>query len=112
MNATDIVYLAVALAAIGAAIAGFNSLIGKGPRGTLLIVAACLFTWGSAVPLLLIDADELTTSREIDLLATVLQLSGVVGAVLAILDLLNQQTRRRAPIAEWLLAHPMVWGSV
>jgi biopolymer transport protein ExbB/TolQ len=112
MNTTDIIYLAVALAAIGGAIAGFNALVGKGPRGTLLIVATCLFTWGSALPLVLFYADDMRSTREAELFATVLQLSGIGGAILYIMDLFHQRARKPAPIAEWLLAQPVLWGSL
>ena len=113
MEPTAIIQLGMALAAVAAAIIGFNALVGKGPRGTVWIVAACLFTWAAMLPIVLRDPDDFTLTPKLDLFIAVLRLSGLIGFVLGIVDVL--QTRgsdERQPIAEWALRQPVVWGTV
>ena len=51
MNAIAMIELGIALAVVAAALAAFNALVGKGPRGTVWIVAAAIFTWASFLPI-------------------------------------------------------------
>lgn len=107
------IYLGMALAVIAAAIVGFNLLVGKGPRGTVWIVAACLLTWGTMLPIVLRDPDNGTLPRSLDLLVAVLRLSGIIGGVLGILDVVQQRvTAPRYRVGEWLLRQPLLWGTV
>jgi biopolymer transport protein ExbB/TolQ len=113
MDPTTSVHLSIALAAIAAAIICFNALSGKGPRGTVWFVAAAIFTWGVMLPIVLRDPDDLSLSREADLVVVVLQLCGVIGAILGILDVLQQRTKeRRHSIADWAVRQPLLWGIV
>jgi biopolymer transport protein ExbB/TolQ len=113
MDATGIAYLGMGLATTAAAIAGFFALFGKGPRGTVLMVAACLLAWGVMLPIVLRDPDYGTIPRELDLLAVVLQLSGIVGAVFGIFDLLQHRPPNHPSsdwIVAWILRQPFIWG--
>lgn len=112
MDATSFIQLGLALAVVAGALAGFNALVGKGPRGTVWIIAACLLTWAAMLPFVLRDPDNLTMSRQWDLIVSVLRLCGAVGVVVGIIDLLQQRTsRERHPIAELILRQPVVWGA-
>src|SRR2546421_10617295 len=111
MNAMGLIELGVAMAVVAAALAAFNALLGKGPRGTVWIVAACLFTWASMLPIALRDPDGLPLGRNLDLIIAVLRLCGVVGGVVGIIDALQQRTTyQRHAIAEAVLRQPLVWG--
>ncbi|HEY3392275.1 MAG TPA: MotA/TolQ/ExbB proton channel family protein [Lacipirellulaceae bacterium] len=113
MDPTTIVHLSIALAAIAAAIICFNTLSGKGPRGTVWFVAASVLTWGVMLPIVLRDPVDLSLTREMDLIVVVLQLCAAIGAILGILDVLQQRTtERRHAIAEWAVRQPLVWGLV
>jgi biopolymer transport protein ExbB/TolQ len=113
MDAMSITQLGIALAATAAAIVAFNALAGKGPRGTVWIVAACLFTWGAVLPIVARDPDSLSLSSQLDLLVSVLQLCGIIGFLLGIVDVLQQRTvDKRHAVAEWALRQPVLWGVV
>jgi biopolymer transport protein ExbB/TolQ len=113
MDTIQIQQLGIALAAVVAAIAGFNTLIGRGPRGTVWIVAACLLTWGTVLPIVLRDPDTGLLAPEFDWLSTVLQLCGLVGGLLGIVDALQERTSAaRHPIAQWALCQPLLWGLI
>jgi biopolymer transport protein ExbB/TolQ len=113
MDASSLIQFGLALAAVAAALIGFNALVGKGPRGTVLIGAACLFTWAAMLPIAMSDPDELSLPPTIDLLVTVLRLAGLVGAVLGVVDVIVAGTsRRNHPFAAWALRQPMLWGIV
>ncbi len=113
MDATQMTQLGIALGGIAAAAAGLNALVGKGPRGTVWIVAALLLTWGTFLPLALRDPDRGSLLPELELLATVLQLCGVVGALLGILDVLQERTSEaRHAFGAWALRQPLLWGLV
>ncbi|HJQ78453.1 MAG TPA: MotA/TolQ/ExbB proton channel family protein, partial [Lacipirellulaceae bacterium] len=113
MDPTTIVHLSMALAAIAAAIIFFNVLSGKGPRGTVWLVGASVLTWGVILPIVLRDPVDSSLSREMDLLVVVLQLSAAIGAILGILDVLQQRTTdQRHAIADWAIRQPLVWGLV
>ena len=68
MNAIGMIELVVALAVVAAALVAFNALVGKGPRGTVWIVAAAVFTWASMLPVAFRDPDGWPLSRELDLI--------------------------------------------
>jgi biopolymer transport protein ExbB/TolQ len=110
MDATGIAYFGIALAAVAAAVAGFFALFGKGPRGSVLTLAGCLFAWGAVLPIVLCDPDSGGVSRELDLLATVLRLSGMVGVVLGAFDLLQRRAPSQGSAVEWVLRQPLLWG--
>ncbi len=113
MDASELTYLGLAMAAIVAALVGFNALVGKGPRGTIVLLAACLFTWAAVLPIVLRSPDDLTLSSNVDLLVTVLRLAGAVGLCLGIFDLLqSRDADEQFIIGEWLLRQPLVWGVV
>ena len=113
MDPTTIVHLSIALAAIVAAIICFNVLSGKGPRGTVWFVAASVLTWAVILPIVLRNPDDLSLSREMDLLVVVLQLCAAIGAILGILDVLQQRrAERRHAVADWAVRQPLLWGVV
>jgi hypothetical protein len=113
MNAMAMMELGVALAVVAAALAAFNALVGKGPRGTVWIVAAAILTWASMLPLALRDPDGAPLARQLDLIISVLRLCGLVGIVVGIIDALNaRETDNRYPIAETIVRQPLVWGTV
>ena len=62
MDALGITHLVIGLGIVGGAMVGFNKLVGKGPRGTLWIIAACLFTWASMMPSVLRCTKAITRS--------------------------------------------------
>ncbi len=113
MTTTAIAHLGIALAAIAAVIVGLNALVGKGPRGTVWLLSACLFTWATFLPIILRNPDDLTLSREVELAVLVLRLSAAIGAVLAILDSIQKRTLETTHhVAEWALRQPVLWGAV
>jgi biopolymer transport protein ExbB/TolQ len=113
MDAIQITPLATALAAVAAAMIGFNLLVGKGPRGTVWIVAACLMTWGTILPIALRYVDDATLTPGVDWLCALLQLSGLVGALVGIVDVLQEPASdTRHAVGEWLLRQPLLWGIV
>jgi hypothetical protein len=73
MNAIGIIELVVALAAVASALAAFNALVGKGPRGTVWLVAASVFTWASMLPVAFRDPDGGPLPRQIELIVIVLK---------------------------------------
>jgi biopolymer transport protein ExbB/TolQ len=59
------------------------------------------------------DPDNLSLSRELQVLVSALQLCGIIGFVLGIVDLFQQRaTDTRHAIAEWALRQPLLWGVV
>jgi biopolymer transport protein ExbB/TolQ len=113
MDAAATVQLVVALAAVAAAVFAFNQLMGRGPRGTMWIAAACPFMWSMMLPFLLGNPDDGTLSRQADVFLTVLFWMSIVGFALGALDMLQQRrTNERHPTAEFLLRQPLLWGLV
>lgn len=113
MDANGLIQLGLAMAAVAAALVGFNSLMGKGPRGSLSILAVCLLTWANMLPFVLRDPDELTLSRHTDLLITVLRLAGLIGAFFGILDLTKQRSINHVhSFAAVILRQPLLWGII
>ncbi len=113
MDATIVAQLVVTLAAVTAAMIGFNALVGRGPRGTVWIVAACLVTWGTMLPIVLRDPDGGGLPWELELLASVLQLVGIVGGLLGVFDVIGTQaSHSRHRLGEAILQQPLVWGVV
>jgi biopolymer transport protein ExbB/TolQ len=113
MDAIQMTHLGAALAAIAAVIVGLNALVGKGPRGTVWVFAAMLFTWGTVLPVALRDPDGRAMAPELDLLVSVLQLCGLVGFLLGVIDFLQQRTSDTShPIAERIVRQPLLWGLV
>jgi biopolymer transport protein ExbB/TolQ len=111
MTTTSIAHLGIALSAIAAVIVGLNALVGRGPRGTVWLMSACLFTWATFLPIVLRNPDDLSLSREAEIVILVLRLGALVGAVLGILDSLQKRTSERAHhAAEWALRQPILWG--
>ena len=55
MDATGMMYLLTALAAVAAAITGFFAMFGKGPRGSIVVVAIAVLAWGILLPFVLRD---------------------------------------------------------
>jgi biopolymer transport protein ExbB/TolQ len=113
MNALGMIELVVALAVVASALAAFNSLVGKGPRGTVWLVAASVFTWASMLPVAFRDPDGGPLPRQIDLLVIVLRLCGGIGLITGVVDAWRQrESQERHPIAETLVRQPFVWGAV
>ncbi len=113
MNAIGMIELVVALAVVASALAAFNALVGKGPRGTVLLVAACVFTWSSALPGFLTESDSWQLSKSVVLMIEVLQLCGIVGFIVGIVDALQKRTNHgQHSIAEYFVRQPLVWGAV
>src|SRR3954447_123380 len=113
MNALGMIELVVALAVVASALAAFNALVGKGPRGTVWLVAASIFTWTSMLPVAFRDPDGGPLSREIDLMVVVLRVCGAIGFLLGIIDAWQQRnTHERHRIAELLVRQPFVWGGI
>ena len=57
MNAIGMIELVAGVAVVAAALAAFNSLVGKGPRGTVWLLAASIFTLASMLPVAFRDPD-------------------------------------------------------
>src|SRR3954454_3929742 len=113
MSAMAMTELVVALAVVGAALLAFNALVGKGPRGTVWLVAACVCTWASMLPLAFRDPDGLPLGHRVDLIVAVLRLCGIVGLVIGVIDALQKRVNfDRHAIAEWALPQPLLWGLV
>src|SRR6476646_1980390 len=91
MNAIGLMELAVALTIVGAALAAFNVLVGKGPRGTVWLVAACILTWSCSLPNFLSEGGEVEYSRAAHLIVEVLQVCGVIGLVIGVIDVLQKR---------------------
>ncbi|MCC7475499.1 MAG: MotA/TolQ/ExbB proton channel family protein [Pirellulales bacterium] len=113
MDALSITNLGLALAVVAATLWGFNALLGKCPRGTFWILAACLFSWSSLLPFVLRDPDTNTLSQGHDLLITVLRLCAAVGAAVGMFDLFQPRSiEQRHPLADLILGQPLMWGVV
>src|SRR3954447_614450 len=113
MSAMAMTELVVALAAVGAALLAFNALVGKGPRGTVWLIAASVCTWASMLPLAFRDPDGLPLGHRVDLVVAVLRLCGIVGLVIGIIDALQKRDSfERHAVAERALRQPLLWGIV
>src|SRR4029079_15457871 len=108
MNAIGIMELGVALAVVAGARVGFNALVGKGPRGTVWLLAAAIFTWASMLPIALRDPRGLPLSREPDLIIAVVRWCAAVGFVVGILDAAHKRMfDERDPIAAKVIRQPV-----
>ena len=99
MDTTGKIYIAVVVATMIGAVVGFYFLSKKGPRGSVLIAAVVLFFCGMSIPN--------NTSRELHLLEGILRLTGFVGGILGIVDLLRKKPSPKStdgPIVEAALA--------
>src|SRR3954468_3859744 len=113
MNALGMIELVVALAVVASALAAFNTLVGKGPRGTVWLLAASVFTWASMLPVAFRDPDGGPLPRELDLAVAVLRLCGAIGFFFGVVDAWQKRkTWERHPIADLLVRQPFVWGAV
>src|SRR5215207_7492121 len=102
MNALGMLELVVALAVVASALAAFNAMVGKGPRGTVWLVAACVLTWSSALPGFLSEYEGLAFSRRAQLIVEVLQLCGIMGFLMGIVDAWQKRNRvERDAIADF-----------
>jgi biopolymer transport protein ExbB/TolQ len=111
MDLSTLVQMALALAAVAGALVGFNALLGRGPRGTISILAMCLLTWAAMLPIALRDPDTLTLTRNADLLVTVLRLAGMIGMFWGIIDLAQpRKTDQTHALAAVILRQPVLWG--
>ena len=112
MDASSIADFGLALAAVACALFGFNALVGKGPRGTISIMAACLFTWAAFLRSCC-EIPTTDTSNNADLLITVLRLCGAVGMGWGIYDLFQPRANdARFVVGEWLLRQSVLWGGI
>jgi biopolymer transport protein ExbB/TolQ len=113
MDALAITHLAIAMAGVAVALFGFNALVGRGPRGTVWIGAACLVTWSTMLPFVLRDTTDLTLSRGADLFVVVLRMCGIIGCLIGVLDVVQSRTDDDGHRAsKWLLRQPLLWGAV
>jgi biopolymer transport protein ExbB/TolQ len=113
MNAIGLVELGVALAVIAGALAAFNALVGKGPRGTVWLVAACVLTWATALPGFLSESGDIALSQHVNLMIEVLTLCGIIGLALGALDVWQKRnTVGHDPIARFFVWQPFLWGAV
>ncbi len=113
MNALGMIELGVALAVVAATLVAFNVLVGKGPRGTVWIAAAAVFTWASMLPVALRDPDGGPLAHGLDVVVAVLRLCGVVGFLVGVVDALQQRkSQDRHPIADSIVRQPVVWGAL
>jgi biopolymer transport protein ExbB/TolQ len=113
MNAIGMIELVVALAVVAAALFAFNAIVGKGPRGTVWLVAAAVVTWASMLPIGFRDPDGAPLGRELSLLVDVLRMCGAVGFIVGIMDAWQQRkSLERHPVADALVRHPLVWGAI
>jgi biopolymer transport protein ExbB/TolQ len=111
MDASSLIQLIIAMAAITGALLGFNSLIGKVPRGTISICALVLFTLAAMVPIAFGDPEDFSLPSQLHLLVLVLRIAGVVGLVMGIFDALQPRANYEPhPVAELILRQPVVWG--
>lgn len=111
MDLSSLIQLGLALAVVAGALVGFNSLLGKGPRGTFWILAACIFTWAAMLPIVVRDPDDLTLSRGWDVIVTVLRICGALAVAVGVYDYWVQRTSlEKHPTAELALKQPVVWG--
>jgi biopolymer transport protein ExbB/TolQ len=113
MDASSIADFGLALGAVACALLGFNALVGKGPRGTISIMAACMFTWAAFLTIVLRSPDDGTLSKNAELLITVLRLCGAVGMGWGIYDLFRPRSNdARFVVGDWLLRQSVLWGGV
>jgi hypothetical protein len=87
MDTAGKVYLGITVIAIVAAIVGFYFLSRSGPRGSVLVVAGGLFFAGMCVPP--------NNSRELHLLEGVCRLTGFIGGILGVIDLVRKRPHAR-----------------
>jgi len=111
MGASLMAEMGLTLTAVAALLIGLNTLVGRGPRGTVWLVTLCLFTWANTLTIVCRDPDGGPLPRELDLIILLLQLSSIIGGLLGILDVL-QPVRDDSPhpLAERLLRQPLLWG--
>ncbi|HEX4416203.1 MAG TPA: MotA/TolQ/ExbB proton channel family protein [Lacipirellulaceae bacterium] len=113
MDANGLTQLVLALAVVAGALWGFNSLVGKGPRGAVWLLAACLFTWASMLPFALRDPDDLSLTKNAALLVLIFRACGAVGIAVGLFDLWQKRTTHEPhPIADFVLKQPATWGAV
>ena len=106
--------LVLALAVVAGALWGFNLLIGKGPRGTVWLLAASLFTLSSALPGFVSEYDSLPISPRAEFIITVLQVCGFIGFCVGIFDVVQKRTTTddESAIAKFFVWQPLVWAAV
>ena len=113
MDVITLTSLVLALAVVAAALMGFNKLVGQGPRGTLWLLTASLFTWSTMLPFALRDPDDLSLTTGQDLLVSVFRLCAAVGAAVAVFDFFQKRsTSVSHPRAELALRQPALWGVI
>ncbi len=89
MDTTGKIYIGIIIAAMIGVIVGFYFLSKKGPRGAVLIAGAVLFFCGMSIPE--------NNSRGLLLLGGTLQLSGIIGGILGIIDFFRKRPKPAAP---------------
>jgi len=92
MDTLSKVYLGIAVVAIVGTILGYWLLSKKGPRGAVLCVAAVLYFAG--MQLGNVSPDQ--PVRELKAVGGVLQLTGVIGIILGVIDLIRRKPAKRA----------------
>jgi biopolymer transport protein ExbB/TolQ len=111
MDASVLAEMGLILTAITALLIGLNSLVGRGPRGTVWLITLCLFTWANMLPIVCLDPDGGPPSRQLEMVILLLQLSSIIGGLLSILDVAQHpRSEHSHPLAERLLRQPLLWG--
>jgi uncharacterized membrane protein YfcA len=83
MDATGKLFIGIAIVAVLGAVVGFYILSKLAPRGAVLIAAAVLYFLGMSIP------DN--NSRELQLAEGILRLSGFLGGIMGIIDLIRKR---------------------
>ncbi len=113
MNATGMIELVVGLGVVATVLAAFNALVGKGPRGTVWLLAASVLTWASMLPFGFLDSDGGPLPHRIELLVAVLRMCGVAGIVVGVVDAWQERRRQgEHRLAETLIWQPFLWGAI
>ena len=85
MDTTGKIFLGITIVSVVCALIGFYVLSKKGPRGSVLGVAAVLYVLGRSIP----AADI----RELRLIAGILSFTGFIGGILGLIDLFRGRSK-------------------
>jgi hypothetical protein len=89
MDTTGKMYLAILVASVVGAVVAFWFISRKAPRGTLLAVGVLLWVAGRSI------ASQRV--REMQLVSGICTLSGIIGALLGLFDVLRRRKEKESP---------------